>query len=183
MIQAHLQREITFFLFYRIWYTSPHRCQYVWANSQTTSLVSAFYILRWFIHMSMVSCQKGPTRHAYAWQIGLFGRIPSIWYTCALIATMPQKCKRSREPVYVRYIQYRQNIVWYLHSMSHSFLIYINDSSFVCNNCTPINSLLAGLWFTFVTTRLLFDLTLLLQIAVNAMPVLQNGHDIFIFLI
>ena len=24
------------------------------------------------IHMSMVSCQKGPTRHAYAWQIGPF---------------------------------------------------------------------------------------------------------------
>ena len=24
----------------------------------------------WFI--SMVSCQKGPTRHAYAWQIGPF---------------------------------------------------------------------------------------------------------------
>ena len=23
-------------------------------------------------HMSMVSCQKGPTRHAYAWQIGPF---------------------------------------------------------------------------------------------------------------
>ena len=22
--------------------------------------------------MSMVSCQKGPTRHAYAWQIGPF---------------------------------------------------------------------------------------------------------------
>ena len=28
--------------------------------------------------ISMVSCQKGPTRHAYAWQIGPFGRIPSI---------------------------------------------------------------------------------------------------------
>ena len=24
------------------------------------------------IHISMVSCQKGPTRHAYAWQIGPF---------------------------------------------------------------------------------------------------------------
>ena len=28
--------------------------------------------------LSMVTCQKGPTRHAYAWQIGPFGRIPSI---------------------------------------------------------------------------------------------------------
>ena len=27
----------------------------------------------------MVSCRKGPTRQAYAWQIGPFGRIPSIW--------------------------------------------------------------------------------------------------------
>ena len=25
-----------------------------------------------FQHKSMVSCQKGPTRHAYAWQIGPF---------------------------------------------------------------------------------------------------------------
>ena len=24
------------------------------------------------IHIAMVSCQKGPTRHAYAWQIGPF---------------------------------------------------------------------------------------------------------------
>ena len=24
------------------------------------------------IFISIVSCQKGPTRHAYAWQIGLF---------------------------------------------------------------------------------------------------------------
>ena len=29
-------------------------------------------------HMSMVSCQKGPTHHAYAWQIGPFWRIPSM---------------------------------------------------------------------------------------------------------
>ena len=28
---------------------------------------------------SRVSCQKGPTRHAYAWQIGPFGRISSYW--------------------------------------------------------------------------------------------------------
>ena len=28
---------------------------------------------------SMVSYQKGPTRHAYAWQIGPFGRIPPIY--------------------------------------------------------------------------------------------------------
>ena len=26
------------------------------------------------IGISMVSCQKGPTRHAYAWQIGPFGQ-------------------------------------------------------------------------------------------------------------
>ena len=24
------------------------------------------------LHISMVSCQKGPTRHAYTWQIGPF---------------------------------------------------------------------------------------------------------------
>ena len=28
--------------------------------------------LNWLIMISMVSCQKGPTRHAYAWQIGPF---------------------------------------------------------------------------------------------------------------
>ena len=30
------------------------------------------------VNISMVSWQKGPTRHAYAWQVGPFGRIPSI---------------------------------------------------------------------------------------------------------
>ena len=32
------------------------------------------------MHIPRVSCQKGPTRHAYAWQIGPFGRIPSIMW-------------------------------------------------------------------------------------------------------
>ena len=33
--------------------------------------------------ISMVSCQKGPTRHAYAWQVGgPFGRIPSVCASC-----------------------------------------------------------------------------------------------------
>ena len=30
-------------------------------------------------HISRVSCQKVPTRHADAWQIGTFCRIPLIW--------------------------------------------------------------------------------------------------------
>ena len=31
--------------------------------------------------MSRVSCQKGPTRHAYAWQIGPFWQdILDVWY-------------------------------------------------------------------------------------------------------
>ena len=36
-------------------------------NTGLNSLVSAWY---WRTIISMVSCQKGPTRHAYAWQIG-----------------------------------------------------------------------------------------------------------------
>ena len=35
------------------------------------ALVSQLEKERYF-HKSMVSCQKGPTRHAYAWQIGPF---------------------------------------------------------------------------------------------------------------
>ena len=40
--------------------------------------------------ISMVSCQKGPTRHAYAWQIGPFWQdTPDIcmfiWYTVLLV--------------------------------------------------------------------------------------------------
>ena len=45
--------------------------------------------------ISRVSCQKGPTRHAYAWQIGdLFGRIPSI-YTVKSVPCMlmSRQCK------------------------------------------------------------------------------------------
>ena len=31
------------------------------------------HILKWMVNaILMVSCQKGPTRHAYAWQIGPF---------------------------------------------------------------------------------------------------------------
>ena len=34
-------------------------------------------------HISMVSCQKGPTRHAYAWQIGPFWQATlDMWMTC-----------------------------------------------------------------------------------------------------
>ena len=39
------------------------------------------------MHTSRVSCQKGPTRHAYAWQIGPFGRIPS---TCNCVNNTSQ---------------------------------------------------------------------------------------------
>ena len=35
-------------------------------------LISTLELLVPHRHMSMVSCQKGPTRHAYAWQIGPF---------------------------------------------------------------------------------------------------------------
>ena len=30
------------------------------------------YEREYMLHISRVSCQKGPTRHAYAWQIGPF---------------------------------------------------------------------------------------------------------------
>ena len=36
-----------------------------------------------------VSCQKGPTRHAYAWQIGPFWNIPSILHN---IRTLSSQC-------------------------------------------------------------------------------------------
>ena len=42
----------------------------------------------------MVSCQKGPTRHAYAWQIGPFGRIPS---NCSGMIVMPYESHTEPE--------------------------------------------------------------------------------------
>ena len=46
---------------------------------QSCTKPSTWYILEMFFmtkylchHISRVSCQKGPTRHAYAWQIGPF---------------------------------------------------------------------------------------------------------------
>ena len=58
-------------------------CQHVWKISVFAMAVavkeyslSSLYITKHFIvqvhNLSMVSCQKGPTRHAYAWQIGPF---------------------------------------------------------------------------------------------------------------
>ena len=44
------------------------------------------------VHVSMVSCQTGPTRHAYAWQIGPFSRIPSV---------SNRTCQKSPDPVEV----------------------------------------------------------------------------------
>ena len=38
------------------------------------------------LHKSRVSCQKGPTSRAYAWQIGPFGRIPSKCDTLVYIS-------------------------------------------------------------------------------------------------
>ena len=35
-------------------------------------LVSSTSIIIFINHISMVFCQKGPTRHAYVWQIGPF---------------------------------------------------------------------------------------------------------------
>ena len=35
-------------------------------------LMGACGVIETMVDSSMVSCQKGPTRHAYAWQIGRF---------------------------------------------------------------------------------------------------------------
>ena len=42
-------------------------------------------------HNSMVSCQKGPTRHAYAWQMGPFGRIPSNYCQFGMSGNSPKR--------------------------------------------------------------------------------------------
>ena len=55
---------------------SPGRRQaIIWTNdgiSLIGHLGTNFSEILIGIHISMVSCQKGPTRHAYAWQIGPF---------------------------------------------------------------------------------------------------------------
>ena len=48
---------------------------YSWANSRDTGGLRRHYAhfdITVVIYKSMVSCQKSPTRHAYAWQIGPF---------------------------------------------------------------------------------------------------------------
>ena len=49
------------------------------AVEQRVELLLIWDTLIWRNLMSKVSCQKGPTWHAYAWQTGPFGRIPSMW--------------------------------------------------------------------------------------------------------
>ena len=64
------------------------------------------YLIGWvkissilFHHSSMVSCQKSPTRHAYAWQIGPFWQdilelSESSWSWLCLIQNVIQKTER-----------------------------------------------------------------------------------------
>ena len=52
------------------------------ASSVNTFTLHEHYITR-------VSCQKGPTRHAYAWRIGPFWQVPSISNNRFLICKKP----------------------------------------------------------------------------------------------
>ena len=44
----------------------------IWAQPSDMFDMSNVFCLHWWWHISRVSCKKGPTRHAYAWQIGPF---------------------------------------------------------------------------------------------------------------
>ena len=44
----------------------------LWMDSQAKDPQIATFKIHNTIHISRVSCQKGPTHHAYAWQIGPF---------------------------------------------------------------------------------------------------------------
>ena len=52
------------------------------------------------LDISMVSCQKGPTRHAYAWQIGPF------WRDTIDIAFLKHLRETGQEYEYATIIQY-----------------------------------------------------------------------------
>ena len=50
------------------------------SNDNTLELLQSSLSHRYDV-MSRVSCQKGPTRHAYAWQIGPFWQDTlDVWY-------------------------------------------------------------------------------------------------------
>ena len=54
-----------------------------WQYEHVFHIHSSFFRILWLNGklISMVSCQKGPTRYAYAWQIRLFWQdILDIWY-------------------------------------------------------------------------------------------------------
>ena len=49
----------------------------------------------------MVSCQKGPTRHAYAWQIAPFWQDSLVMYISG-IAEWPQSARGNNGPLQIR---------------------------------------------------------------------------------
>ena len=67
-IKASLTCPITFAV--------PNLCQKYWGTHAT--FVDTFG--DWVSDNSRVSCQKGPTRHAYAWHFGPFGGYPRIMW-------------------------------------------------------------------------------------------------------
>ena len=50
-------------------------------------IVSKLFIYLFVVVISMVSCQNGPTRHAYAWQIGPFWQ--DTIDICAIVRHVP----------------------------------------------------------------------------------------------
>ena len=68
-------------------------------------------------HNSMVSCQKGPTRHAYAWQIGPFWQDtlhlwPDGLITCnePIVSSFEKSTNSYTEIVYDMHLEHRRNI-------------------------------------------------------------------------
>ena len=64
-------------------------------NSMLCNPVSSVVLLivNNFIHMSMVSFQKGPTRHAYAWQIGPFWQDTiDVSWSCRIFSYRTYHC-------------------------------------------------------------------------------------------
>ena len=88
--------------------------------------------------LSMVSCQKGPTRHAYAWQIGPF------WQDTLVIWLVPRRGSYQRlENIRLLIVKFGDTLP------SHDFNIYAHILITVCIVCALIMKQIS-VWYDII---------------------------------
>ena len=110
-------------------------------NSKPGSVIINWYILKWkkkwwmqLLHISRVSCLKGPTRHAYPWQIRPFDRIPSISIPMSL-GNPFTVCSRYITVMILHIDHKRHPILYYWWGMGCRLWVQIWPKFYYCNCC------------------------------------------------